>query len=223
MLTDIEHKRIILTLDELLSYSFPCGSLVRERDFYEKPKLAQSIAEDISDSGKFMLSHAFSASYSYDGYTYDITALPDLCAIYNDHVEIINVRASGGKRTASDLLLGFWQRQICACAAICADAVGVSGAVGSLLYSTDSKLPPEQTKQAPDYETARAVLFEIIEKAARLIMIQIEKKTLRMPCAHKAPFPFASKRAGQSDFMTSVLYACKNGTKLLSEAPTGIG
>lgn len=224
MLTDIEHKRIILTLDELLSFSFPCGSLVRERDFYEKPKLSQSIAENIADSdGKYMLSHAFTASYEHNGYTYEITAVPDLCAVYNDRTEIINVRASGGKRTASDTLLGFWQRQICSCAAICADALGVRIATGSLIYSFDSRIPPEESKYAPDYSSARDVLFESIEKAAMLIAFHIQKKTLRMPCAHKAPFPFASKRAGQSDFMTSVLYACKNGSKLLCEAPTGIG
>ncbi len=224
MITDIENKEIILTLDELVSFSFPSGSLVRERDFFEKPKLALSICEDIADNdGRYMMSHAFSASYEHEGYTYNITLAPDLCAVYNDSVEVINVRASGGKRNASESLMKLWERQACCCAAVCADSVGVHGAKAKLIYSFDSRIAPDEILCADSYENARIVLDETVKKAARLISIHIERKTRRIPASHDAPFPFSSKRAGQSDFMTAVLRACKGGTKLLCEAPTGIG
>ncbi len=223
MITDIKNNEIILTLDELLSFSFPCGSLVREKDFFEKPRLAQSMCEQMAEDDQYMLSHSFSALYEYGGYSYNITATPDLCAIHNSTVELINVRASGGKRNAAPSLMDMWERAVCCTTAICADSVGITQATGKLIYSFDSHIQPDEIMYAECYEKARSVLDNTIKKAARLINFHIQRKTLRMPAAHDALFPFDSKRAGQSDFMTSVLLACKNGTKLLCEAPTGIG
>ena len=224
MLFDTKTKEVILTLDELISFSYPSGSLIREKDFFEKPKAALSIAENIADNdGHFMISHAFSAVYEYGGYHYNITVAPDLSSIRNTSVEIINVRASGGKRNASPSLMAMWERVVTCSAVICADSVGVKALQGKLIYSFDSRITPDEIIYADDYEKARQTLYQTIKKATKLISIHIERKTKRMPAAYDAPFPFESKRAGQSDFMTSVLLACKNGTKLLCEAPTGIG
>ena len=106
MLIDINNKEIYITLDELISFSFPSGSLAKTPDFYEKPKTAVAICESIADENdRYMLSHAFSASYEVDGYTYTVTAAPDLCAVYNDHAELINVQASGGRTNAPQSLI----------------------------------------------------------------------------------------------------------------------
>ncbi len=224
MLFDPINNEIAITLDELISFSFPYGSLVREKDFFEKPKLAQSISEGISDKdGRFMLSHSFSFSYDTGEFHYMIEATPDLCSIHNDFVEIINVRASGGKRNASDTLMEYWKRIACCQAVIAADSLELEHLNAKLLYCFDSRYPTDEIICSQDYEHARAVLDETITKATRLIRIHIERKTKRMPSARDAKFPFESKREGQSDFMTSTLLACKNGTKLLCEAPTGIG
>ena len=224
MLFDTNAKEIILTLNELISFSYPSGSLVREKDFFEKPKTALSIVENIADNdARFMQAHAFSAIYEHEGYHYSITAMPDLCSIHNTSVEIINVRASGGKRNASSSLMETWERIVTCSAVICADSIGVKQLQGKLIYSFDSRIAPDEIIFADDYDKAKRTLEETIHKAAKLISIHIERKTKRMPSAHDAHFPFESKRAGQSDFMTSVLLACKNGTKLLCEAPTGIG
>ena len=224
MLFDQDSNEILLTLDELISFSFPCGSLVKEKDFFEKPKLALAIAEGLADKeGRYMQSHSFSATYRSCGFNYTIQATPDLCAIHNEHVEIINVKASGGKRNASDALLATWKRTVACQAAIAADALGLECIDAKLLYCFDSRYPADEISCADSYNSAIEILNETIIKATRLIRIHTERKTKRMPAAREAKFPFRSKREGQSNFMTSALLACKNGTKLLCEAPTGIG
>ena len=224
MITDIHKKEIHLTLDELISFSYPSGSLSKTPDFYEMPKAALAIAEDIADTDeRFMLSHAFSAVYFHNGYSYIITLAPDLCAIHNRSVTVINVKASGGKTNAPKSITDMWQREICCCAAVCADALGVNETEAKLIYSFDRRIAPEQLLCTSDYDDARSILMSTIEKASQLISIHLQRQSVRIPAAHDAPFPFASKRSGQSDFMTAVLKACKSGSKLLCEAPTGIG
>ena len=221
---DSKNNEILLTLDELISYSYRCGSLVRENDFFEKPKLALSICESIADKeGRFMQSHSFTAKYECEGFRFVIESAPDLSSIHNDYVEIINVKATGGKRNASPLLLAAWER-IAACqSAIAANSLGLSRVNAKLLYSFDSRYPADEIVCADSYENANSILAETIQKALRLIRIHTERKTKRAPVAHEIKFPFSSKRVGQSDFMTSALLAYRNGTKLLCEAPTGIG
>ena len=224
MLFDSKNNEIMLTLDELISYSFPCGSLVKEKDYFEKPKLAQSICDNIADKdGRFMQAHSFSALYSVDEFRICLEATPDLCSVHNDHVEIIDVKASGGKRNASEMTLSTWKRTASCQAVVAADSVRVTELSAKLCYCFDSRYPCDEIVCADTYDSAKATLNETLSKAIKLIRIHTERKTKRMPEAHDAKFPFAAKRAGQSDFMTSALLACKNGTKLLCEAPTGIG
>ena len=49
MVLDTNENLIYITLDELISFSYPSGSLVKTKDFYEKPRSASSIAEEISE------------------------------------------------------------------------------------------------------------------------------------------------------------------------------
>lgn len=224
MLINELEKEIKLTLDELISFSYPTGSLVRERDFFLKPKTALSIAEGIADrDGRFMQDHSFTSSYEVCGYRYTIQATADLSSIHDDHIEIISVKASGGKRNASPVLMSCWERTVCCTAVIAADSTRVKKIDGRLIYSFDYRISPDEIICADSYTVARDTLTETIKKAHKLIRIHIEKREARMPSAHDAPFPFEKKRAGQSDFMTSALLSCKKGTKLLCEAPTGIG
>ena len=112
---------------------------------------------------------------------------------------------------------------MCCTAAICADSLGLSNVIGTLLYSYDSRLTPVEYTSAPNYNTAYSTMIETIRAATLLISIHIQRQTERIPAAHDAPFPFKSKRPGQVEFMTEALKTYKNGTKLLCEAPTGIG
>ena len=224
MLINTEKNEIHLTLGELISFSFPSGSLTKDPQFYEKPKTAAAIAEGIADEDeRFMLSHAFFASFFHDGYEYVITAAPDICAIYTSSAEVANVRASGGKKSAPLSLIDTWKREIACTAAICAKALSVKEISARLIYSFDSRMAPEEILCVQSADEAQRIIAETIKKAARLIKIHAERQTVRMPAAKDVPFPFKSKRQGQTDFMTAALRACKNGTKLLCEAPTGIG
>ena len=224
MLINAEKKEIHLSLQELISFSFPSGSLTKDPLFYEKPKTASALAEGIADEDeRFMLSHAFSASFYYDGFEYVITAIPDLCAIFTSSAEITNVRASGGKKNAPLSLIDKWKREITCTAAVCAKALSISKISARLIYSFDSRMNPEEYLCAQCDEEAYEVITETIKKASQLIKIHIERQNVRIPAAKSIPFPFKSKRQGQTDFMTAVLKACKSGTKLLCEAPTGIG
>ena len=181
MLFDLKNNEIKLSLDELISYSFPCGSLVREKEFFEKPKLALSICESIADKeGRFMQCHSFSAKYEHGGFSFTIDSAPDLSSIHNDYVEIINVKASGGKRNASPLLISAWQRTVACQAAIAADSLGISKVDAKLLYSFDARYPADEINCAESYEIARAVLDETIQKATRLIRIHTERRTNKM-------------------------------------------
>jgi len=224
MLINAEKNEIHLTLGELISFSFPSGSLTKDPQFYEKPKTAAAIAEGIADEDeRFMLFHAFSASFFHDGYEYVITAAPDLCAVYTSSAEVANVRASGGKKNAPLSLIDTWKREIACTAAVCAKALSLKEIRARLIYSFDSRMAPEEILCAQSDEEAFEIIKETVKKAARLIKIHTQRHTVRIPAAKSVPFPFKSKRQGQTDFMTAVLKACKSGSKLLCEAPTGIG
>ncbi len=224
MLFNEPNNEIMLSLDELISFSYPHGSLVREKDFFEKPKTALAICDSISDKdGSYMHSHSFTASYEYEGFRIKLECTPDLSSIHNDYIDIIGVRASGGKRNASQLLLDYWKRYISCQSSICAKSLGLQKTNARLLYSFDTRFPADEINCAESYEEAQATLEETITRALKLIRIHTQRKTKRMPEAKDASFPFSAKRSGQSDFMTSTLLACKNGTRLLCEAPTGIG
>ena len=224
MTVDIIKKEVSLSLSELISFSFPSGSLTRNPNFYEKPKMAAGIADSIAEDGDaYMRLYTFSARYTYDSYTFIISATPDLCAIYNNKIEAINVRAVGGKDPTPVSLYDMWLREVCISSLIAADSLKIKSLEAFLIYSFDSRIEPEKILCTYDYDSARDTLEKTLEKAYGLISIIIDKYENRLPAAKNVPFPFAKKRNGQTEFMSEVLLAHKKGEKLLLEAPTGIG
>ncbi len=224
MLIDIVERQVRLSLDELISFSYPCGSLSRTPDYYEKPKAAISMADSFAEQNEqYSRAGVFSASVLHEGYTYIITACSDLYSVGNGSVEIINMKASGGKKNASATIVDTWCREVACTAAIAANFLKAKELTAKLVYSFDMRIAPDEYLCASSVVDATDILFQTIVKAAELIDIYIKRQTERIPAAKEAPFPFEGKRQGQSDFMVAALKAMKNGSKLLCEAPTGIG
>ncbi len=224
MVIDAATREIFISLDELISFSFPSGSLARSSDFYLKPKTAAAICESFSGQNEsYMLFHPFSYSYEVEGYEYNVGLSADLCSLSDNSLKIISVRASGGKKNASDSLIDSWKRETACICAICADACGVRRAEGTLLYSYDTRMSPCEIVCTESYESAKDTLAETLKKAHELISIHIERETKRKPASHDVPFPFPKKRSGQSEFMTNALKTYRSGGVTFAEAPTGIG
>ncbi len=224
LLIEAEKHEIHLSLDELISFSYPSGSLSRTPDYYEKPKTAISIADSFAEQNEqYSRGQVFSASVIHDGYTYLISSAADLCSVGINSLEIINVKASGGKKNASVPTIDTWKREVACITAIASNALGVRECAAKLIYSFDRRMQPDEYICASSVREATDIFFDTLVKASKLIEIYIKRKTERIPAAKDAPFPFEEKRAGQSDFMIASLKALKNGGKLLCEAPTGIG
>ena len=224
MLIETSRQEVHLSLDELISFSYPSGSLAHSGDYFEKPKTAAAIASDFAEQNEqFSRALPFSASVSHEGYTYIISGAADLCRFCGGSLEIINVKASGGKKNASAATLDTWRRETACIAAIAANSLGARKLNAKILYSFDRRIMPEEHLCASKVSEATEILFETLVKAARLIDVYIKRETERIPAAKDASFPFDTKRQGQSDFMVSALKAMKSGGKLLCEAPTGIG
>ncbi len=224
MQLDIAKKEIHISLSSLLSFSCPCGSLSRTPDFFERPKTAVSIADAFAEKNEsYGRDMSFCASVLHDGYTYIISASADLCRIGTDTLEVISIKASGGKKNASLPTLDSWQKETACVSAIAANALGTKKLSAKLIYSFDRRMEPENYLCASSVSEASEILFDVIIRASRLIDVYIKRETERIPAAKDAAFPFDTKRQGQSDFMIQALKAMKNGSKLLCEAPTGIG
>ena len=177
MVLDTNENLIYITLDELISFSYPSGSLVKTKDFYEKPRSASSIAEEISEQNeKYMLSHVFSAAFNRGGYTYVISLAPDLCEVTNTECNVINVRVSGGQACASDNLINKWKCECAISAAICARATSSDKLTAKLLYFFDRRLPPQEHLCADSITESENILYSTIDRAFRLI--SIHKATL---------------------------------------------
>ncbi len=224
MLLELSKCEVHLSLDELISFSYPCGSLSHSSDWFEKPKTAIAMADAMAEEREdYVRSQSFSASVLHEGYTYIISASGDLCSRGTHSLEIINIRASGGKKNASIPTLDTWRREVACVAAIAANSLGAHELSAKLIYSFDRRMTPDEYICASSVSEATDILFDTIVKAARLILIYIQRQTDRIPAAKDASFPFDGKRQGQSDFMISALKVMKGGGKLLCEAPTGIG
>ena len=218
-----ERKTVYLTVDELMNLGMRSGSIAEADPVFEKSKQSAAMCDTAAERDPEAEQYAgASCRISYKGITYAITACAELLERRGEVLKIYSFAAQGGRQSVDDDFRAVRATRLCAVCAVFSKAYGytVHGQLiiryaprsGDAVYSVDMTVNEMYT-----------CLESLVHRASDLIYYEIERQEVRIKESAVAKFPFPAKRSGQSDFMTEAYRSMKSGTRLLCEAPTGIG
>lgn len=179
--------------------------------------------------GRSILSHAREGTVPAGAYCYrapgvTVYCTPEAVTLHGQTAEIQIIRSVPYSLTAVrgvELEAGSTYA-LCAAAAVMAQEELMAADV-RLIYvkegSTSTRVFACQTTREEAEETLRSLLERFAPYVARIA----EHERCVKEELHAMRFPYGNVREGQKEFMQTVLRAIKSRTRLLAEAPTGIG
>ena len=218
-----ERKTVYITVDELMNLGMRSGSIAEPEPVFEKSKQSLAMCDTAAERDPEAEQYAgASCRISYKGITYAITACAELLKRTGNTLHIFSFASQGGRESVDDDFKAVRATRLCAVCAVFSKAYG---------YEVDGELIIKYAPRSADAHYAvdmsanelYSCLDTLIHRAAELIYFEIERKDVRIKESAAAKFPFPKKREGQSDFMIETYRSMKDGTRLLCEAPTGIG
>ena len=218
-----ERKTVYITVDELMNLGMRSGSIAEPEPVFEKSKQSLAMCDTAAERDPEAEQYAgASCRITYKGITYAITACAELLKRTGNALHIFSFASQGGRESVDDDFKAVRATRLCAVCAVFSKAYG---------YEVDGELIIKYAPRSADAHYAvdmsanelYSCLDTLIHRAAELIYFEIERKDVRIKESAAAKFPFPKKREGQSDFMIEAYRSMKDGTRLLCEAPTGIG
>lgn len=97
------------------------------------------------------------------------------------------------------------------------------GAVSFHFYVENERGEVTELREAPDAQSLETFFARLLTALAADAAHEIERVTERLPSFLTVPFPYGDAREGQSDMMSAVYAAAKQGETLFAVAPTGTG
>ena len=179
--------------------------------------------------GRSILSHARSHTVPTDAYRFTeqgvtVYCEPEAVTLHGDTAEIQILRSVPYSLSAvrgAELEAGSTYA-LCAAAVVMAQE-DLSFADVRLIYTKEASTSTRVFACKTDRESAMETLSQLLA----LFSPYAEKISEHERCLaeelHAMRFPYGNVREGQKEFMQSVLRAIKSHTRLLAEAPTGIG
>lgn len=218
-----ERKTVYITVDELMNIAMRSGSIAEPEPVYEKAKQSAVMCDTAAEKNPEAEQYSgASCRISYRGITYAVTATAELTERRSDGIHIYSFASQGGKQSVDEDFMNVRATRLCAVCAVFSKAYGFT-VHGELIIRYSPRQGDAHYTVDMTVNELYTCLETIIHRAAELIYYETERKEVRIKECAAAKFPFASKRSGQSDFMTEAYRAMRGGTRLLCEAPTGIG
>lgn len=220
---DENSAAVILTADELCRIAFGSGSLGHSSSSERSESARQKCRDEIAKGSPYFSSDAeLTHTSAFFGIHYEVSAVADLIEKNGDDATLYMICTSHGKSSASLPTKEFTEKAICTAHFVCSKYELPKIKLRIIVYNIASgKMRTiESVHDSTELLRRYNICLSMIERYAKLC---IAKETGGRSSVTAMKFPFRKPREGQKELIEEVFRAIHDGTRLLANAPTGIG